>query len=80
MIDYSDFEKRKLKYEFSTLKGIIFGIKTSIGDKMKMVEIIKRKCKENNRKDFKFYQAFYNAKNKCIDHQPMDLLNEILTQ
>lgn len=78
LVDYSLAEKRKLKYDFSCLKGIIFGMKTTLENKKKIIEIIKAKCKEFNRKDFSFYQAYYNDKKKCIDHQPLDFLNKII--
>ena len=49
-----------LTYNFNSLKGIIFGIKTSKDDKREIIEIIQRKCQENNRTDFKFFQAYYS--------------------
>lgn len=62
----SEFDEKKdrtLTYNFNSLKGIIFGINTSIEDKMRIIEIIQRKCGENNRADFKFFQAHYSAEN-----------------
>lgn len=50
-----------LTYNFNSLKGIIFGIKTSRADKREIIEIIQRKCRENNRTDFKFFQAYYSS-------------------
>lgn len=49
-----------LTYKFNSLKGIIFGIKTSMKDKREIIEIIQRKSEENNRTDFKFFQACYS--------------------
>jgi hypothetical protein len=46
-----------MKYDFSALDGIIFGIRTPATDKIKIIEIIERKCKEAGRTDFNFYQA-----------------------
>ena len=67
IIDNLDDErKRTLTYEFNSLKGIIFGINTSDTDKLKIIEIILRKCREHNRTDFKFYQAYYSHKNGDI--------------
>ena len=51
---------RALTYEFHSLKGIIFGIRTSDEDKVNVIEIIQRKCQENNLTDFKFFQAYYS--------------------
>jgi hypothetical protein len=72
--DYSDGSRRKLKYDFADLRGIIFGINTSDDDKLKIIRIIKQKCLEANRKDFEFYQAFYVKRTGKIATLPMSLL------
>jgi hypothetical protein len=59
MIDYNTRDKRKLKYKFMDLEGIIFGINTLEEDKLRVIEIIESKCRLEARSDFKFYQAFY---------------------
>ena len=61
-------DHRKLTYDFNSLKGIIFGIRTSTEDKIKIIEIIERKknCEGNNGNDFTFYQANYSAKDGDI--------------
>jgi len=48
---------RAMKYDFAALDGIIFGIRTPATDKIAIIEIIERKCKEAGRTDFNFYQA-----------------------
>lgn len=58
--DFNETEDRKIKYNFTDLEGIIFGINTSTADKVSIIKIIEYKCKENNRNDFKFYQANYD--------------------
>lgn len=64
---WDDFENKGvvLKYKFSNLKGIIFGIKTEDEDKRKIFEIVKSKGRTEN--DFEFFQAFYNPKTGKID-------------
>ena len=52
--------QRVLNYDFNSLKGIIFGTNTYLEDKLRIIEIIKRKCREENRIDFKFFQADYS--------------------
>ena len=47
-----------LTYNFNSLKGIIFGIKTSKEDKREIIEIIEEKCKKSNRTDFRCFQAY----------------------
>lgn len=48
---------RAMKYDFSALDGVIFGIRTPARDKIKIIEIVERKCKEAGRTDFNFYQS-----------------------
>lgn len=60
-------EDRKLYYNFDILKGVVFGVRTHIEDKEKIVDILSRKCKENNRTDFKVYQAQYDKSGYFID-------------
>lgn len=74
-IDLSEKSSRKLTYDFSSLKGIIFGIKTKEEDKIKAIKIIKEKCKKHYRGDFKFYQAYYSANEGCIKSVEMGLVN-----
>lgn len=57
---FTKSENRKLKYKFEDLEAIIFGARTATEDKIKIIKIIESKCKENNRKDFDFYQADYS--------------------
>ena len=61
MLDEYDKKKnRTLAYDFNSLKGIIFGINTSDEHKLRIIDTIKRKCREHKRTDFKFYQAYYS--------------------
>jgi hypothetical protein len=57
---------RNLKYNFNSLKGLIFGIKTPLEKKCEIIEIIKKKCIENERTEFEFYQAYYCDSKKDI--------------
>lgn len=72
--DYSDASRRKLKYKFGDLKGIIFGINTSDDDKASILRIIKQKCQETNRSEFEFYQAFYVKRTGKIGLLPLGLI------
>ena len=58
--------QQTLNYDFSSLKGIIFGMRTSEEDKQKIIEIIERKCREEKRTDFEFFQAVCTHKNSEI--------------
>ena len=57
---FDEEKDRALTYDFNSLKGIIFGINTANVHRLRVIEIIQRKCKENNRTDFKFFQAYYS--------------------
>ncbi|MDR3432084.1 MAG: DUF2971 domain-containing protein [Rouxiella aceris] len=74
-VNYSNETDRALKYDFNSLQGIIFGIRTTLKHKIKIIDIIKRKCLENNRDSFEFYQAYYSDKEKEILHYPLTFLN-----
>ena len=68
-------DDRKLTYGFDSLKGIIFGMRTSTEDKLKIVEIIKEKiqCDRNNQADFKFYEADYSSEDGKIHRRERQL-------
>ena len=55
-----DKRRRTLTYDFNSLKGIIFGMRTSDEDKLRVIEVIRRKCEENDRMEFRFLQAYYS--------------------
>ena len=52
---------RNLTYRFSSLKGIIFGIRTTESEKLKIIDVIHEKCVQNDRSDFKIFQAYYSS-------------------
>lgn len=64
-------DERTLTYDFNSLKGIIYGMRTSFETKMKVFEIIEEKCKEYKRTDFKFFQAFYSEEQGQIQTHPI---------
>lgn len=72
--EHNELADRLLPYEFSSLKGIIFGIKTKPDDKIKIIRVIEKKCVESGREDFKFYQAFYDKSSKDISFSELSLI------
>jgi hypothetical protein len=72
--NYGNKDNRKLKYDFNDLDGIIFGIKTSSTDKLKIIEIIEKKCRLYGRNNFNFYQARYCKENGRIEPIKLSLL------
>ncbi|PBP97454.1 DUF2971 domain-containing protein [Pseudomonas congelans] len=73
-IDLSQNKDRVTNYDFQSLEGIIFGIKTSIEDKVKIVKTIEVLCSKYNRTDFSFYQAWYDPNSKKIQHSKLNIL------
>ncbi|PMW96608.1 hypothetical protein C1X59_24425 [Pseudomonas sp. FW215-R2] len=72
--DLSNMERRKFKYEFNCLEGIIFGIKTTLNDKTKIILRVHELCKELDRSEFNFYQARYDETSKAITYDQLNLI------
>ena len=68
-----DDHHRTLKYEFASLKGIIFAIKTSTEHKIRIIETIQAKCQMHGRDEFKFYQAYYSPQDGDIRKHEISL-------
>jgi hypothetical protein len=79
IVVHSDFdmrtkEKRKLKYRFKDLAGIVFGSRTDIEDKLEIMRIVDLKCSEEKRNDFKFFEIRYLPTESRFQLFPLDLL------
>jgi hypothetical protein len=72
--DMSAPEKRKLKYRFQDLAGIVFGARTEIEDKLKIMRIIDDKCAREKRSDFKFFEIRYLHADSRFQLFPLNLL------
>ena len=53
-------EDRKAEYNLSHLSGVVFGLRTSMTDRLAMIKVLQRKCEAAGRSDFKFYQMSYH--------------------
>ena len=62
-----------MAYDFSALRGIIFGITTCDDDKLAIIDLIKRKCIADGREEFAFRQAYYSSRGGQIDSFPLNL-------
>ena len=71
--DELEERQRKLTYEFNSLKGIIFGIRTPRDDKLRVIEIIEEKCRKEGRTGFKFFQAYYSPKDGDVRRAEINL-------
>ena len=63
-----------LTYCFSQLEGIVFGMRMSADDKLRIVKIIESKCRAENRSDFRFFQAYYSSSKGEMDISELGLL------
>jgi len=66
--------QRKCVYLFERLEGIVFGMQTSIADKLAILKLIEQKCAKSGRTDFQFFEANYSARLRSIEAKPMSLL------
>lgn len=73
---FENKNNRKLRYDFSDLSGIVFGLRTTVEDKVRIMKVIQEKCAKHGRKDFDFYQAFYNRSTGKIE---VNLLENLLS-
>lgn len=63
---YKDTKDRLLEYKFEDLEEIIFGMKTSREARIKIIEIVEKKCKESKREKFDFYEMMYSSENNQL--------------
>lgn len=64
---------QKYKYDFADLYGIIFGIRTSYEDKLKIINIVRDKCRKHKRNKFEFYQAYFDYDSDKIKKYKLDI-------
>lgn len=67
-------EDRLFEFKFDNLNGVVFGIKTPLDIKVKIVQLVRDKCAATSRRDFNFYQAYYDRQSGGIRCYPMTLL------
>ncbi|MFK4015027.1 DUF2971 domain-containing protein [Cobetia marina] len=60
-----------LKYDFRNLKGLIFGIRMTEENKIKLIVAIKAKCKKYGVKDFELYEAIYSESEKNVQRRKL---------
>ena len=69
---YDNKFARNLKYDLDTLKGIIFGIRTTLDDKLELIQKLIRLRKSV--RDFEFYQAEFDDETQIISVREKFLL------
>jgi hypothetical protein len=55
-------DHRKLRYDVSSLAGLVFGMRTATADKLRIMRLLEQKCRAADHKDFAFYQMAYFGK------------------
>lgn len=73
LADTQSDEELTLSYDFSALKGIIFGINTGDDDKIAIIDLIRGKCEAAGRAEFDFRQAYYSWRTGQIESYPLKL-------
>ena len=69
---YGDKFARSLRYDLNALTGIIFGIRTTFDDKLKLIQKLNRLDK--NVSNFDFFQAEYDDETQIISVREKNLL------
>jgi hypothetical protein len=72
--DFRERLMRRLEYKFEDLTGIIFGARTSLEDKLRILEIIDRKCAKARRSEFEFFEVRYVPSQAVFHLVPLSLL------
>ena len=70
--DLSDSDLRKLRYDFSSLEGIIFGINTTMDAKLALMNRVRNLCVKYKRPELSFYQARYDELSREIVHDKLE--------
>jgi hypothetical protein len=72
--DLREKPMRTLQYAFQDLSGVIFGARTDLEDKLKIMRIIDQKCGRECRSDFQFFEVQYTPENAAFRLVPLSLL------
>ncbi|MBR3050439.1 MAG: DUF2971 domain-containing protein [Selenomonadaceae bacterium] len=72
---YADKFARNLQYDLKTLTGIIFGIRTTLDDKLELIQKLARLKK--SLQNFEFFQAEYDDETQIISVREKILLTKI---
>lgn len=72
---HGSHEGRTFTYDYNTLDGIIFGINTSLSDKVRIMRIIDKKLESRTvTEPFKLFQARYHARSGRIEAHHLSLI------
>lgn len=71
MPDFYESKNRCLSYNFNSLDGLIFGIRTPEIEKYELIKVVEKLCDKYHRTEFNIYQAYHDTYNKCIGYRPL---------
>lgn len=72
---HDSHEGRTFTYDYDTLDGIIFGINTSLSDKVRIMHVLDKKLQSRTvTEPFKLFQARYNARSGRIEAHHLSLI------
>jgi hypothetical protein len=74
LTDFGEPSRRKIRYDFGDLQGIIFGMNTTEADKLEIIKIIEQKCRKEGRSDFEFFQSYYSPSTGQMQSLPLRLI------
>ncbi|MDD9941266.1 MAG: DUF2971 domain-containing protein [Myxococcales bacterium] len=63
-----------LTYDFQQLEGIVFGMRMKTEDKLRIAQVVEKKCRTEGRSDFRFFQAHYSAQRGEMEVDELTLL------
>lgn len=66
-------QSRLLDYRFEDLQGVIFGVRTPVEVKTRIVQLIDAKCRSSGRTEFEFHQAGYSP-GGAIEIRPLSMI------
>ena len=66
-------QQLRWEYDFSALKGIIFGVNTSDTHKLEIIESISTQCRQTGRTDFDFQQAYNSTRGHGMRSFPLHI-------
>lgn len=65
---------KPLTYDLSQLEGIVFGMRMSVENKLRIARVIEKKCRKEGRANFRFFQAHYSPPKGEMDVAELGLL------
>ena len=66
-------QRRLLRYDFSCLRGLIFGIRTRDSDKVRIIDIVRKIRGRESESEFNFYQAYYSHEENRIMKEEINI-------